>query len=225
MLIGVQLFRGEFIFPPDGLTTNLEKTLRGLEHDNVIQVTRDSSGTPIYVELSDAERQCGRENYDFYCFLIWPFIEAAWLGAVSLLGLTPPVNCPVDVWIDMKKAQDSAQLVSTPSAVGFLLWPKITTNNSSFLFFYLSQLGKTLYHQGDLSYFEAVNKETLKNSYQRFEEEGIILVAKNKGTRSAPTIKLAPDWTPDRDSQTGQLRPRGRLWDFTELIALSRREG
>lgn len=107
-----QLFRGEFIFPPEGLTANLEKTLRGLEHDNVIQVTRDSSGTPMYVELSDAERQCGRENYDFYCFLIWPFIEAAWLGAVSLLGLTPPVNCPADVWIDMKKAQDSAQLVS-----------------------------------------------------------------------------------------------------------------
>jgi hypothetical protein len=95
------------------LTTNLEKTLRGLEKDEVITVSRDSSGKPLSVELSDAERQRGRENYDFYCFLIWPFIEAAWLGAVSLMGLTPPLDGSKDVWIDQKKAQDSAQIVST----------------------------------------------------------------------------------------------------------------
>ncbi|KAB8228179.1 acyltransferase [Aspergillus alliaceus] len=191
-----QLFRGEFIFPPEGLTTNLEKTLQGLEKDDVIIVSRDASGTPTSVELSDAERKCGRENYDFYCFLIWPFIEASWLGSVSLLGLTPPVNEHKDIWIDLKKAQDSAQL-----------------------------LGKTLYHQGDLSYFEAVNKETLKNSYQRFAEEGIILVRKGKELRASPVMKLAPEWTPERDPSTGKLLARGRLWDFTELIAQSRREG
>ncbi|KAB8205224.1 acyltransferase [Aspergillus parasiticus] len=191
-----QLFRGEFIFPPEGLTTNLEKTLQGLEKDDVITVSRDSSGTPTSIELSDAERQCGRENYDFYCFLIWPFIEASWLGSVSLLGLTPLVNEQKEICIDLKKAQDSAQL-----------------------------LGKTLYHQGDLSYFEAVNKETLKNSYQRFAEEGIILVRKGKESRAAPVMKLAPEWTPERDPSTGKLVPRGRLWDFTELIAQSRREG
>lgn len=106
-----QLFRGEFIFPPEGLTTNLENTLRGLEKDDVLKVTRDASGAPTFIELSEAERQCGRENYDFYCFLIWPFIEAAWLGAVSLMGLTPPLDEPKDVWLDSKKAQDSAQLV------------------------------------------------------------------------------------------------------------------
>jgi hypothetical protein len=111
-LITLQLFRGEFIFPPDGLATNFENTLRVLEKDDVIKITRDNSGTPTYVELSDKERSCGRENYDFYCFLIWPFIEASWLGAVSLLGLTPPLDGPNEVWIDMKKAQDSAQHVS-----------------------------------------------------------------------------------------------------------------
>ncbi|KAJ5636303.1 uncharacterized protein N7484_009616 [Penicillium longicatenatum] len=191
-----QLFRGEFIFPPEGLATNLENTLKCLETDDVIQITRDSSGTPQYVELSEAERMCGRENYDFYCFLIWPFIEASWLGAVSLLGLTPPLDGPKEIWVNVKKAQDSAQL-----------------------------LGKTLYHQGDLSYFEAVNKETLKNSYQRFEEEGIILVAKVKDSKAGPTLRLAPEWTPERDPHTGQVLPCGRLWDFTELIAQSRREG
>ncbi|KAJ5200157.1 Glycerol-3-phosphate O-acyltransferase [Penicillium cf. griseofulvum] len=191
-----QLFRGEFIFPPEGLANNFDKTLRGLEKDDVIKITRDESTTPLYVELSESERLCGRENYDFYCFLIWPFIEASWLGGVSLIGLTPPLDSPNEVWIDSKKAQDSAQV-----------------------------LGKTLYHQGDLSYFEAVNKETLKNSYQRFEEEGIILVAKNKGSRAGPSLRLAPEWAPQRDKSTGKVLDGGRLWDFVELIAQSRREG
>ncbi|KAG2420152.1 hypothetical protein HFD88_004952 [Aspergillus terreus] len=191
-----RLFRGEFIFPPEGLETNLDNTIRGLEEDDVIAVTRDSDGKPEFVELSQAERQCGRENYDFYCFLIWPFIEASWLGTVSLLGLTPPRDGPQDVWIDMKKAENNAQL-----------------------------LGKTLYHQGDLSYFEAVNKEALKNSYQRFVEEGIIVVAKDKGSGSSTLMKLAPEWTPERDPDTDKLLPHGRLWDFTERIAQCRREG
>lgn len=89
----------------------MDNTLRGLEEDDVIQVVRDPAGSIQFVELSRAERQCGRENYDFYCFLIWPFIEGAWLGTVSLLGLTPPLNGAEDVWIDLKKAQDNAQLV------------------------------------------------------------------------------------------------------------------
>ena len=88
------------------------------------------------------------------------------------------------------------------------------------------QLGKTLYHQGDLSYFEAVNKETLKNSYQRFEEEGIIHVVKSKDAKVPPRLCLAPEWQPPRDPATGALSAIGsRLWDFTEKIASSRREG
>ncbi|OKL58217.1 hypothetical protein UA08_06529 [Talaromyces atroroseus] len=192
-----QIFRGEFIFPPEGLVANLGKSLHGLEKDGVIKIARNAAGAPIAVGLSDAERQCGRENFDFYCFLIWPFIEATWLGAVSLMGLAPPLNGPSDVWVNLNKAQDSAQ-----------------------------QLGKTLYHQGDLSYFEAVNKESLKNAYQRFAEEGIIQIARSKEQRTTPaTMRLAPEWTPQRDEQTGKLMDRGRLWDFTERIARSRREG
>ncbi|KAI1913743.1 hypothetical protein LOZ61_002629 [Ophidiomyces ophidiicola] len=191
-----QIFRGEFIFPPDGLLINLEKTLSGLERDKVIKITRNSVSVPTVIELSEEERECGRENYDFYCFLIWPFIEASWLGAVSLMGLTPPLSTPSTAWIDLKKAQDSAQL-----------------------------LGKTLYHQGDLSYFEAVNKETLKNAYQRFEEEGIIVVARSKESGAGATMRISPSWMPERDPETGRLLPRGKLWDFMDLIAQSRREG
>ncbi|KAK5165346.1 hypothetical protein LTR04_001268, partial [Oleoguttula sp. CCFEE 6159] len=193
-----QLFRGEFIFPTEGLAVNLEKTLQSLETDNVIKVARDAS-TPskiLFVELSDAERECGRENYDFYCFLIWPFIEASWLGAVSLMMLTPPAGQSEKVWLNVKSVQDQAQL-----------------------------LGKTLYHQGDLSYFEAVNKETLKNAYQRFEEEGIIVVAKSRDARVQPTLKLAAEWTPKRRDGAGTVVAEGKLWDFAERISQSRREG
>lgn len=38
-------------------------------------------------------------------------------------------------------------------------------------------------------------------------------------------MKLAPEWTPERDPASGELLDRGRLWDFTEMIAKSRREG
>ncbi|KAH8203707.1 hypothetical protein TruAng_002120 [Truncatella angustata] len=191
------LFRGEFIFPSDGLAVNLEKTLVGLENDKVISLKRDSHGQITSVGVAEEERLAGRENYDFYCFLIWPFIEASWLAAVSLMGLAPPVGVEKDdVWIGVAKAQNSAQL-----------------------------LGKTLYHQGDLSYFEAVNKETLQNSYQRFEEEGIIYAVKSKDAKTPPRLRLASDWMPSRDPETGNVLAEGRLWDFAGRIASSRREG
>ncbi len=191
-----QLFRGEFIFPAgEGLAANLERAVAGLQVDEVIELSTGNGGQ-TYAGLSNIERQRGRENYDFYCFLIWPFIEAAWLGAVSLMCLTPPSSAEANMWIDAKKAQDSAQL-----------------------------LGKTLYHQGDLSYFEAVNKEALKNAYSRFAEEGIIVLATSKDSKAGPTMRLSPDWTPERDEQSGALLLRGRLWDFTEKIAQCRREG
>lgn len=91
---------------------NLKKTLEGLEIDGVIALTRTATGDLSSVELSIAERSRGRENFDFYCFLIWPFVESAWLGAVSLMGLTPPLeSTSSEIWLDLKQAQDKAQLV------------------------------------------------------------------------------------------------------------------
>ncbi|KAH8809041.1 acyltransferase [Xylogone sp. PMI_703] len=191
-----QLFSGEFIYPTEGLAANLDNTLRGLESDQVIELIRDSEGKITAVGLAEVERAAGRENYDFYCFLLWPFVEAFWLGAVSMMGLTPPLGHQGDDWIDLKKAQDGAQL-----------------------------LGKTLYHQGDLSYFEAVNKETLKNAFSRFAQEGILLLGKSRDPKVQPKARLAPEWTPHRNPETGNIVAEGRLWDFTEKIALSRREG
>ncbi|CAK7563583.1 MAG: hypothetical protein SEPTF4163_001453 [Sporothrix epigloea] len=199
------LFRGEFIFPTEGFEANLDRTLRGLEADGLLQLERTSVGTGgtstskiVKVGLSELERTSGRESYDFYCFLIWPFIEASWLAAVSLMGLTPPEDVKDDIWIEVSKAQNSAQF-----------------------------LGKTLYHQGDLSYFEAVNKETLKNAYTRFQEEGMLRVVRSKDDPKAvqPRLQLDPNWRVPRDPTTGQLRAEGRLWAFADKIAASRREG
>ncbi|KAF5872354.1 putative glycerol-3-phosphate acyltransferase protein [Botrytis fragariae] len=191
-----QLFRGEFIYPTEGLVVNLDNTLHDLEADNIVELIRDPEGKILTVGLSDHERSVGRENYDFYCFLIWPFVEAFWLGAVSLMGFTPPPSKPNAVWLEVKKAHDGAQL-----------------------------LGKTLYHQGDLSYFEAVNKETLKNAYQRFEDEGIVIVSKSRNSKIPPRSRLAPEWTPQRNPETSMIIAEGKLWDFIEKIAKSRREG
>lgn len=45
-------------------------------------------------------------------------------------------------------------------------------------------------------------------------------------------MRLAPEWTPKRQQDTnlentysGHIKPEGRLWDFIEAIAMSRREG
>jgi hypothetical protein len=216
------LFRGEFIFGSDGLVTNLDNTLKGLEADHIVRLDRDANGNITTIGLSAEERKAGRENYDFYCFLIWPFIEASWLAAVSLMGLSPPPGSNGDIWVEQNKAQNNAQLVSGTGPLcetGVILFGCVSDSNLEF------QLGKTLYHQGDLSYFEAVNKETLKNSYTRFEQDQIIHVVKSKDPKIPPRIQLDPDWQPSRDPKTGALIAAGKLWDFTEKIASSRREG
>ena len=161
----------------------------------------DTAGAPssdaTTISLSQTERLNGRENFDFYCGLILPFIESSWLGAISLLMLCPPDSGThtSEGSLELKQAQDAAQL-----------------------------LGKTLYHQGDLSYFEAVNKETLRNSYVRSEEEGIIIVSKPKDSKAPPQVRLAPEWTPKRDYE-GKLVAEGKLWELCERIGQGRREG
>lgn len=116
-----QLFRGEFIYPTEGLAANLDNTLRAFEADKIVDLVRDSEGKITAIDLSDVERAAGRENFDFYCFLIWPFVEAFWLGAVALMGFAPPKTYQGDGWLDVKKCQDSAQLVCSRLLYGILL--------------------------------------------------------------------------------------------------------
>lgn len=194
-----QLFRAEFIFPTTPLEENLAATLSGLEKDGVLSLQSGADGKIESISIAPPELALDTENFDFYCFLIWPFIEASWLGAVSLFMLAPPPSSSSssrgEAWLDLRTVQDKAQL-----------------------------LGKTLYHRGDLGYYEAVNKEALKNAFGRFEEEGIIIVTRpTKGQKTKERVRLGTEWIPKYDAK-GALVAEGRLWDFAESINVSRRD-
>lgn len=190
-----KLFRGEFIYATAGLVENLEDTIKTLETDNVLSVHRGEDHSEAHVELTQLEHERNMENFSFYCFLIWPYLETYWLGALSLLMLTPPSG-KTPAWIDSKALLTYAQL-----------------------------LGKTLFAQGDLSYFEAVNKETLKNALARFEEEGILVVRKPpKGSSQAQMARLADAWQPSREHDTGRLARSGKLWDSCAELGAYRQE-
>ena len=63
-----RLLRTEFVFElARTLTDNIDKALTGLEKDRVIVWNKEDG----MIELSANERECGRENYDFYCFLVF----------------------------------------------------------------------------------------------------------------------------------------------------------
>ncbi len=70
-----------------------------------------------------------------------------------------------------------------------------------------------------------MNRETIKNSYQRFEEEGIIYAVKSKDAKVPPRLCLSSEWRAPRNPDSGALLASGKLWDFIERIASSRREG
>ncbi|KAJ3199272.1 hypothetical protein HDU82_000582 [Entophlyctis luteolus] len=59
------------------------------------------------------------------------------------------------------------------------------------------RIGRETFGTGDLSYFEAVNGETLKNGFQRLKQMGVILFRKHKkGSESIPMVALCLDWCP-----------------------------
>ncbi|KAJ3139084.1 hypothetical protein HK100_012001 [Physocladia obscura] len=166
-----KLLKSEFIYGPNGLTENMMKSIEDLTSLDVmrIDVENGTDGEVKYLSLSAEERRIGRETFDFFCFLLWPFLETYWLAAISCFALIPQTLPPIEpTWVDERVFLDKAQF-----------------------------LGKTLYYEGDLSYFEAVNKETLKNGFQRLKEMGVILFRKvKKGNENVTMVALSLDWCP-----------------------------
>ncbi|KAF9925662.1 hypothetical protein FBU30_004613 [Linnemannia zychae] len=194
-----RLLKTDFIYNPGDIQSNLENTLEYLKKSNVIEI--DSEGN---VGLSDAERAIGRENYDFYCFLLWPFVETYWLAAVSLYTLIPTTK----------------EITEQTNAGGDQLhWVEER------VFVEKTQMfGKTLYYQGDLSYFESVNMETLKNGFNRLCDYGILMIKKPSNAKERTKVALHPDFIPSRGPD-GRVTPSGALWDMVEHIGTFRREG
>ncbi|CAG8571791.1 16329_t:CDS:10, partial [Dentiscutata heterogama] len=143
---------------------------------------------------------------DFYCFLIWPFIETYWLAAISLFSMTPT------------NPSQSTTSIENKTTNNITWFNERDFQNKCQLF------GKTLYYQGDISYFEAVNKETLKNAFTHFENAGVIMVKRSRNVKTQPTIALAPKFIPTRNSD-GIIEAKGELWNLVEKIGKFRREG
>ncbi|KAI7887357.1 putative acyltransferase [Lichtheimia hyalospora FSU 10163] len=186
------LLKLDMIYKPGGVENNTKRTVRWLADNDVFEVTDDG-----WVTLSDAERACGRENYDFLCFLIWPFIDSYWLAAVSLFSL----------------AQPNRPSVTKGSVKGDM---KVFSNRAQ-------ALGKTLYYQGDLNYLEAVNKETLSTAFNRYQEQDIITIQRHATPKSWIEISLTDHYVPERVN--GMLIPQGALWDLADRIGKFRMEG
>jgi hypothetical protein len=245
-----QLFRNEFVFDSGGVSKNLKKTLEDLSEEEVIKIGESQSDMIQWIELSPKERRSGRETFDFYCFLLWPFVETYWLSAVSLFTIMPPKGSKDVFWIVQDQFMQRSQF-----------------------------FGKTLYYQGDISYLESLNKETLNNGISRIKELGILLTCRgteppyipidssidnisellqkhasdSTGTTSwlavsplwltaqdfpdpspsVPSIAKRQDFVLDEEvaqgdlshSQWSAIEPRGRLWEFCERLGSFRREG
>ncbi|KAJ3323380.1 hypothetical protein HDV06_001900 [Boothiomyces sp. JEL0866] len=186
-----QLLKYEFVFGSGGVEQNTDEVLAKLSKSNVAESGLEEENNPNngnakgeqWITLSAEERRTGRENFDFYCFLLWPFVETYWLTAVSLYTILPDRKTnPNDIhWVDKRIFMKRAQI-----------------------------FGKTLYYEGDISYFESVNKETIGNAIARLKELGVIHLHKGPeapvGNHFDPSplstnintvwIALAKDWIP-----------------------------
>lgn len=218
-----RLLSGEFVYGPDGISTNLAQTLDGLVAEDVLVVQVDPATGEKLVSISEGEIEHGKEVFEFYCFLVWPFLDGFWLTLVSLFSLTPVADAEEGklVWVDEKEFLNNVQA-----------------------------LGKTLYHQGILVYYEAVNKEILKNAVSHFVSEGIILkgIPRDETVDPAggalpgapPTgssaLAIHPSWLPTRygasalsssllasDLTPLDIHAEGRLYDLCESVAQLRR--
>lgn len=174
------VLRSEFVFGVDSLEVNVDRTIDGMVAAGILErhpdIRSEEGGS---IELSTQERENGRENYDSFLFLIWPFIEGYWLAAVSLLSLIPQGaeadGYPTEKlpWFAAKDFEKHTQL-----------------------------LGKTLYAQGELSYLESINAATLSQAFTRMEEMGMILRKKSSHQKPVPIMALHPSFWP---SQTAKL--------------------
>ncbi|ORY94623.1 acyltransferase [Syncephalastrum racemosum] len=185
------LLKLEMIYKPGGIESNTRRTIQWLVDQRVLCVSEDG-----WIGLSDEEWDCGRENYDFLCFLIWPFVDAYWLACVSLFSLVPPSINSGDTapWVD------SAVFASR-----------------------LQSLGKTLYYQGDLSYLEAVNKESLATALKSYTQLGILRMRHHTQPKPWSELSLSVEFMPKLSN--GILVPEGHLWNLADRIGQFRREG
>lgn len=78
------LLANEFVYKPEGLDMNLSRTLEILEKQNVVTMRGQDE-----IILNVQEIVHGLPVFDFYCYLVWPFIDGYWSTCLSLFALPP----------------------------------------------------------------------------------------------------------------------------------------
>lgn len=225
-----QVFRDEFVFRDRSLDDNIRKTIELMCRNDVLMIAPlEGEGHATYTEfsngrallgVSDLEIEAGRDTFDSYLFLIWPYVESYWLAAISLFALAPQVT---DMDVVAEPGNDS----------GVVPWYSAKDLESC-----AQRIGKTLYRQGQLSYLESVNGATLSNAFVRMHEMGITVHRKTDDRKPLKLVTLHPDWIPQTELLSDgealatvlpDTDPRqrlvGRLVDYHEQLAQYRREG
>lgn len=230
------ILRDEFIFTSGRLEDTVEATVQQLVAEDVFAVADDGS-----VGLSAKEISGGRETYDQYLFMVWPFIEGYWLAACALLCLMPDVDAPASM-------SEHAQLnehvstgdeeIRTATRQTEIAWVSAKEFEKRAQLF-----GKTLYNQGELSYLEATSIAVVQQALARYQEIGIVLRRPSQAARPVALMALNPEWQPawediplvpvpsqttsPLDAPLPARRPTqgGRLWSHLARLGHFRREG
>ncbi|RDW37636.1 acyltransferase-domain-containing protein [Yarrowia lipolytica] len=234
-----KLFSGEFVYGIDGIQTNLEHTLASLQQMGVIECSPDLNVEQgvghITITLEEIDRD--RQTLEFFGFLLWPFADGYWLAALAMFALVPTEADYEERAKYLLTVPDSARITATKDPLTLWVQEKELINQAQVL-------GKSLYHQGQINYYESVNKEMLKDALTQFVAEGILLARRSSSGRSPLLVAINPDWLPSRavrkldafnrlntglDTSTnvvqiGEITPAGKLYDFLEAISYGRRK-
>ncbi|PKI83716.1 hypothetical protein MVES1_002703 [Malassezia vespertilionis] len=230
-----KVLRDEFVFGTMQLDRNIEKTVQQLIDDNILQVTAgdniDAEGLSVHdwragnglLGLADEERRNGRQNFDIYLFLIWPYVESYWLAAVSILGLAPQS-------VQVRPAHDAGSVPE--QRLPWYMKKDLVTS--------MQKIGNTLFWQGELSYYEAINSATLVNALARMEQMGVVVYHKPDDKKAGTFAAVDPSWVPTAIKRDA-LQPDqssvsvsqisydyvlvGPLVDIIERLVRFRREG
>ncbi|ODQ66133.1 acyltransferase-domain-containing protein, partial [Nadsonia fulvescens var. elongata DSM 6958] len=145
-----KLLSNEFIYEPEGININFTRTLENLKSQSIIGTCTEAGDKQIWISSNEVEHRL--QNLDFYCYLIWPFVEGFWLCGLSLFLFLPYYSIssndgkPETNWIEESAFIKQIQVI-----------------------------GKTLYHMGYLKYYESINKEILKNTLNHYIKQEVLV--------------------------------------------------
>lgn len=77
------LLSEEFVYREEHGAPQLMETLIQLEAQNILRISGDE------VSISEKELENGMQLVDFYCYLLWPYVDGYWVVGLTLLIMPP----------------------------------------------------------------------------------------------------------------------------------------